>query len=471
MQTAIQHRLPVQQLMRQLSAQKLLPLFFMFFTTNHLINLVRRFIWFLINRRIFSVEITDKSQPDLYRWIHQQLNRVNKITTFNARLDPFSPLSTTRIYYEPVVTPGFIWIQGHPVYCTFGQTLETPSSFSRDNPIQRTVKLTAASYSRSKLEHWMQTLPRPEQSLSIWKALGMSGGYSPTSTPNPTDPDSYGTNVRSRWYVDAVLKTAPKPILPDGQLEHLMADVRRFLGNKDFYQQRDIPYRRGYLFYGLPGTGKTTLVRYLAHHFNLDVILVSELRPSSLEFFPRNAIVVFEDLDRMVKKAPLSGRAAFYMDDGNSNDPTSTLIQVLDGVHIDNGRIYIATCNNHELLDPALLRAGRFDYKLQFSSLHPLQLNALVGKFYPNMSADIISRLQEIANRFQNVTAAQIQAWLIKATEDELTSGFAAYLEEEAKFNRGDLAIPLPPNQEVSFNQAVPNQSTEANFAELPIYE
>lgn len=46
-------------------------------------------------------------------------------------------------------------------------------------------------------------------------------------------------------------------ILKAGVLDSLIADTREFLGMEDWYQTAGIPYRRGYLLYGPPGSGKS----------------------------------------------------------------------------------------------------------------------------------------------------------------------------------------------------------------------
>ncbi len=56
-------------------------------------------------------------------------------------------------------------------------------------------------------------------------------------------------------------------ILDQGIMENLINDVDNFLSGSNWYIDRGIPYRRGYLLYGPPGSGKTSAIMALAGYY------------------------------------------------------------------------------------------------------------------------------------------------------------------------------------------------------------
>ncbi|RYP80121.1 hypothetical protein DL769_002607 [Monosporascus sp. CRB-8-3] len=146
-----------------------------------------------------------------------------------------------------------------------------------------------------------------------------------------------------------------------------LSDGRNYLGprTRRFYVSRAIPYRRCYLFYGPPGTGKTSLAianaglvalpLYMLRLPGVDndtglALLFSRLDP--------RCIVLLEDIDAVGMKRDLSGAEKH----GKRTSCTlSGLLNVLDGVASQEGRIVIMTANEPESLDEALIRRGRID--------------------------------------------------------------------------------------------------------------
>merc|ERR550525_1013560 len=75
--------------------------------------------------------------------------------------------------------------------------------------------------------------------------------------------------------------------------------------SKQWYYDRGIPYRRGYLLYGEPGSGKSSFVTAIAGHIGYDICVMSLAQPGltddhlalSLINVPEKSILLFEDVD------------------------------------------------------------------------------------------------------------------------------------------------------------------------------
>lgn len=170
--------------------------------------------------------------------------------------------------------------------------------------------------------------------------------------------DSYGDWLSSVIPARAVSSLFHPPAL----LEDLLQDIHRFLGSRGMYADLGIPYRRGYLFSGPPGTGKSSLILAVASHFELPIYAVplqgseitGERLTAMLASCRKPALIVIEDIDCL--RVATSRKSAAK--DGLT---TADLLNVLDGIGASEGRLLFMTANHPETLDPALVRAGRVD--------------------------------------------------------------------------------------------------------------
>lgn len=155
--------------------------------------------------------------------------------------------------------------------------------------------------------------------------------------------------------------------------DDVLRDVDDFLDQdmQDWYAERGIPYKRGYLLFGPPGTGKSSFGLSLAGEHELDIytLQLSNISDSKLmKLFaelPPRCIVLLEDVDT----AGMGRRNSVDADqetESKSAVTLSGLLNVLDGVSSQEGRILIMTTNHIEHLDEALIRPGRSDKKVQF---------------------------------------------------------------------------------------------------------
>ncbi|KAJ3058239.1 hypothetical protein HDU99_006905, partial [Rhizoclosmatium hyalinum] len=111
---------------------------------------------------------------------------------------------------------------------------------------------------------------------------------------------SYWTFVQNLRSVRGLSSVA----LDKTQEELLLKDLETFTQDREFYKRMGLPYRRGYLFSGKPGTGKTSLINAISATYNRDLYYIdlqeiksdNELQ-SAFSSVPKNAIIVFEDID------------------------------------------------------------------------------------------------------------------------------------------------------------------------------
>ncbi|GAN07780.1 ATPase, AAA domain containing protein [Mucor ambiguus] len=179
------------------------------------------------------------------------------------------------------------------------------------------------------------------------------------------------------------LRSFESVILKDGQKERILKDIQTFRRREHWYSIRGIPYRRGYLLYGPPGTGKTSLVQSVASKVNMNVAIISlsgsmddEQFNVLLQEVPRNSILVMEDIDHCVIKDPNSEN-----DTSNAKISMSGLLNALDGVVAQEGSMVFMTCNNVSRIQPALLRPGRIDMKMELGYADKTQINKMFWRF------------------------------------------------------------------------------------------
>eukprot|EP00095_Tigriopus_kingsejongensis_P002343 maker-scaffold868_size86715-snap-gene-0.30 protein:Tk02343 transcript:maker-scaffold868_size86715-snap-gene-0.30-mRNA-1 annotation:"mitochondrial chaperone bcs1" len=212
-------------------------------------------------------------------------------------------------------------------------------------------------------------------------------------------------------------------ILEDNVCEHMVEDLTEFLQSSDWYKDRGIPYRRGYLLYGPPGCGKTSFIFALAGHFdhslcvlNLsDSNLSDERLAQRLAEIPQDSVVLLEDIDAAFVSRISSNSKDQTAYNGMSRLTFSGLLNALDGATSAEGRILFMTTNYRERLDVALIRPGRVDVEQYIGFCTKAQVQRLFMNFYPNASqGDCEAFGNALRLHSKEMSPAKIQSHLMR---------------------------------------------------------
>ena len=228
-------------------------------------------------------------------------------------------------------------------------------------------------------------------------------------------------------------------ILDPGVKDMVLADAQEFMASEAWYSERGLPYRRGYLFHGCPGSGKTSLVHALAGALSLDIYVINlskkGLDDSALSQIvsdlPARSIALIEEIDaafhRGVSREPTTGsQAATVVSAGESTGVTlGGLLSSIDGIQASEGRLLFATTNKYHALDPALTRPGRMDVHVEFTYASKTQAEELFKRFFNvTVSDDGALKEKPVATRSDKVNLAPAPR-LTRAQRDELATQFA----------------------------------------------
>lgn len=203
------------------------------------------------------------------------------------------------------------------------------------------------------------------------------------------------------------------------EIESAIKELELWLSHEKWFRSKSIPWRRGWLLHGMPGTGKSTLVRALGMSFDLPLYIFDlstmsndDLVKSWDEMMSNTpCIALIEDIDNI-----FDGRT--YV--GSTNLKTShltfdCLLNCISGVKQADGIFLIITTNHLDKLDPAIgipdstgksSRPGRIDKALHLGLMAEPQ-RLLLAK---HILSDYPQLIDETVKYGEGETAAQFQA-------------------------------------------------------------
>lgn len=226
-------------------------------------------------------------------------------------------------------------------------------------------------------------------------------------------------------------------------------DIKR-LNDLDYYRRTGLKRKKGYLFYGHPGCGKTATVMAMAIHDNRHIleIPISRVQKNKeiedilnlnnidgVSFNKNEIIVLFDEIDcggtalkereKISKEEKEDSQFPGFMKDlmvtaveknGSDKLNLGMMLSRLDGIGNYNGLIIIATTNHKDKLDPAMYRELRlspvfFDYSRKEDIINMIEI------FY-NTTLNPKDKLK-IPDRNACITPAKVR-WLLEKYEDSM---------------------------------------------------
>jgi len=258
------------------------------------------------------------------------------------------------------------------------------------------------------------------------------------------------------WYADkelfeSIQSTNMADLVLHGNLkDEVETDLQLFFEQQETYRKYRIPWKRGVMFLGPPGNGKTHMIKALVNNFKLPCLYVKSFSGQHVSAqqcvaraFERAretapCLLILEDLDTL-------------LDDENR----SYFLNEMDGFASNDGIVTIASCNFPEKLDAAILdRPSRFDRKYHFELPEAVDRRGYLATFMTRFDAELQlddSGLDAVADATHGYSFAYLKELYVSSVvrwiSTERHRAIADVLKEQSESLREQM-MTEPPTEE-----------------------
>lgn len=338
-------------------------------------------IWAFVRNRL-TYTLTFTSDSIVWEWFYPWMVDHNHMRMIRS----FELVNGVRGSQEHHSYPGIgrflIWWHKTPIFISHSKELrQANGGGSYDDAYAHTITLSTLIFRRELIDLLLKEME------SSYKRYMDKNKKQYVYVQNSTE-----------WSRHSVMKDRGLDKLPmDPALrEDMRKDLDKFKASAEWYAEHFIPYRRGYLLQGPPGTGKSTLAYCMASHLKFHYCTLSigstgiddlSIR-QILSDLSSPSMVVIEDID-----AIFDGRE----NKSESKLTFSGLLNAIDTLGDEKGHVLVMTTNRPEVLDPALIRAGRIDRKFEIGNITEGFAHEICDYFFGEVSADYKGRFVEWA--------------------------------------------------------------------------
>mmetsp|Transcript_59293 Transcript_59293/g.130163 ORF Transcript_59293/g.130163 Transcript_59293/m.130163 type:complete len:467 (-) Transcript_59293:36-1436(-) len=379
---------------------------------------------------LMSLEIPSKDYA--YQWVMQWMvaNRIHGSRHLGVETTYSKDAAGRQMAaFDFIPSPGRHWVRWRGNFILVDRARETKTVDMSTGAPWETLTLTALSLRPNVFQEILAeakeaALAREEGMTIIYQCYGHE--WRP-----------FGTPKRIRPFDSVVLDT--------GVADQVHADLQDFLQSQQWYLDRGIPYRRGYLLHGPPGCGKSSFVSALSGRLGYNICVLNLGDPSMtddrlahmLAVVPPRCLVLLEDVDFAVSQQTPHDPSGPYA--GVTRVTFSGLLNALDGVIATEERVIFMTTNHYHALPRALVRPGRVDLSVYIGLASRSQLKAMYLRFFPG-EEDLSETFATVCED-EGLSMAELQGYFMffKNKPEEAAANITAWLEERRKVHEEQL--------------------------------